>query len=562
LKTLIAEERYEQFLKKKEQETSTETNINSKSLWTKIAKNEVKVRTSSVRNHRALFFVFIYALVSVWAFVLAPMLFDLFMPQLAEAEMFSGIFVPMVGTIIESMMIMFFLMLLIYPLNIVYRKSEIGFKETLLASPATASDIFIGEFMGKMAFYCVFVLLFAPIIVGLVNPLINLTFGQYFTIYGCVFGLVFLGNLVGSIIASWIERKISQSEKARDLGKALIMLLMILMVVVMYSMMFFLQFLMENPGLRNWLNLYPSLWFSNIIQYMLEPTLIQGYVLNIWTSSILTIGIPILVLYFAYKKAGAFYSLEGGIEKISTGIEGENIFYKFTRKISGPKWGGLITIQFKGFLRKKENIMRLAYALGLMGFIGWFMGNDIDDFMGMVMMSTIIMAVGGALLSIMVGHLIFIDSKDLVWVYKRSPRGLKGLVYSYFYMLLILNILVSIIFTVMFSIIMTFNSVDAIIFFATLTTYTQLSFLQTIGIQCMSPAFEIKGKQMQGNAIISMVIMQIPLFVVIFGMMGLDISGMPQELIRLLLLTILFGLNAGISIPLFIVGMKKLNTLE
>ena len=490
------------------------------------------------------------------------MLFDTFMPELAEAEVLSPFFIPMIGVIIESLMIMFFLIILMYPLNVVYRKAEIGFKETLLASPATASDIFLGEFMGKMPIYSMAVLLFSPILVGLINPLIDLTFVQYLTIFGCVFGLMFLANLIGSIMASWIEHKISQSEKARDLGRALIIILTILMVIVMYSLMFFLQFLMENPELRNWLNLYPSLWYSNIIQYMLEPSLIEGYSLNIWTSSLLAIGIPILVLYLAYKKANSFYSLEGGIEKITSVIKGENVFYRFARRVTGRKWGGLVTTQFKNFLRKKENLARLAYCVGLLGFLAWFMGNDIEDLVELTFMTTLMTTLGGAVFSIMVGHLIFVDSKDLVWVYKRSPRGIKSLVYSYFFMLLVLNIIVSIVFTVMFSIFLEFETYDSIIFFFTIIAYTQISFLQTIGIQCISPAFEIKGKQMQGNAMISMLLLQIPLLVVIFGMIGLDMSGFSPEMLRFLLLGALFAINAGISIPLFYVGMRRLEAME
>ena len=59
--------------------------------------------------------------------------------------------------------------------------------------------------------------------------------------------------------------------------------------------------------------------------------LLNNYILNIWTTSALAIGIPLLVFYLSYKKASAFYSLEGGTEKGATVIEDESKFYGFFR---------------------------------------------------------------------------------------------------------------------------------------------------------------------------------------------------------------------------------------
>ncbi|GAH36005.1 unnamed protein product, partial [marine sediment metagenome] len=133
-----------------------------------------------------------------------------------------------VAILIESFMMTLFLLLVMYPLNNVYKEMEVSVKESILATPVRPNDIFLGEFLGKAPIYTMAVLIFAPIIVGMVNPLIDLTIIQYIIIYGCVFGLVYFANLVGSIIASWLEHKISKSEKARDLGKALIWIFTIL----------------------------------------------------------------------------------------------------------------------------------------------------------------------------------------------------------------------------------------------------------------------------------------------------------------------------------------------
>ncbi len=529
------------------------------SLWKVIAKNEIRIRTSNFRTHRMLFFIALYSILVLWAVVIAPYLFDLFMPTLAEQ--LSDIFKPMIAILIESLMTMLFLVLVIYPLNNVYKEEEIGSKEILLATPVKANDIFLGEFLGKAPMYSIAILLIAPIIVGLINPILDLTAIQYLIIYITVFIHVYFANLIGSIIGSWIEHKISKNEKARDLGKALVWVFTILLVVIMYAIIFFLNFLLEHPELKNWLAFYPSLWFSNIILYSIDPVLISTFILNIWINVLLAVGIPIITLYLSYRKAESFYTLEGGIEKSSiTIIEHENLFYKLVRKISGRKWGGLIVIQLKRFFRKKANIARVAYVVGLLGFMSWFISRMAEDTFMIVFSSTILIAIGGGLGSIIVGHLAFIDSKDLIWVYKRSPRGIKAIVYSYLLMMLIFNIFLAIFVTTMLTIFSNIDFFNTVIFFIEFLIFAEISMCQAMGLQCISPAFGEKDSSMKGNSMISMLLLQ-PLLFLPIGLL-IFINPRSFELMRLILQGSLFLYNIGVSFPLLYFGIKKLNKLE
>ena len=530
-----------------------------KSLWRVIAKNEIMVRTSSFRNHRKSVFIAIYAVLLLWAFVLAPLAFDMFMPTLATQ--YSTIFKSVVAILIETFMMMFFLVLVMYPLNNVYREMEVGVKESILATPVKANDIFLGEFLGKAPIYSMMILILAPIIVGMVNPLINLTIVQYTVIYGCVFGLVYFANLVGSILASWLEHKISKSEKARDLGKALIMIFTIVLVVMMYAVLFFLNELMSNPELKNWLAFYPSLWFSNIILYSIDPVLLNPFILNIWANLQLVIIVPIVVLYLSYRKAESFYSLEGGIEKSSnTVIEHENIFYKSIRRIIGRKWGGLTLMQLKRFLRKKANYAKIAYVIGLLGFMTWFIGSNTDEIFGKTFGMTILIAIGGGVVSMMLGHLGFVDSKDLIWVYKRSPRGIKGLVYSYLYAMFILNVIISASLSIIFNIFAHLDIVNTIIFFVESLIFSQITMCQAMGLECISPAYGEKDSNMKSNAMISMLLLQPLLFIPIMLLIFIDIESLLLKTI--VIHGIIFLYNFATSIPVLIYGMKKLNNIE
>ncbi len=535
-------------------------------LWTKIAKNEMRVRTSKFRKNRLAFFLVLYSFLIFWAFFLCPLIFDQFMPTLAGLEDLSPILVPSIAMIIEQLMMIFFIMIMIYPLNNIYRQTEIGFKEILLASPTTAGDIFLGEFSGKIPILFSYVFALTPIFVNMLNPIFNLNFIQTLVIYTCVFGLVFLANLVGTIIMSWLEHKIAKSEKARDIAKALLILLSIGMVALIYSLQFGFQFIMDHPEFKNYLMWYPPLWFSNVILYSFDPTLLSTYILNIWTSLALVILVPIMILYISYKKADRFYTLEGGVEKVSSVIEKENAFYKFNRRIIGTKWEGLIITQFKQFFRKKENIMKLIYLGGITCVYGVIFSFSVRDaqqqFISGGFTRLMVVFMGGMLYGIMLGSFIFVGSKDLLWVYKRSPRNINGLVYSYIFAMSIINLILDLVVTIFFTFLFQYDVVSVIVFFIAYLAYGIMVLLQAIGIQGFSPAFEEKGKHMGINIFKLIVIQMGVLMGFIFLMIWLG------DIFRVLITwelapTIIYiSIHLVISLPLFFKGLRHLKKIE
>ncbi|MBA7713253.1 hypothetical protein ES703_122253 [subsurface metagenome] len=329
----------------------------------------------------------------------------------------------------------------------------------------------------------------------------------------------------------------------------------------MYAVMFFLNELMTHPELKNWLAFYPSLWFSNIILYSIDPILLDAFILNIGISLLLAVSVPIASLYISYKKAEIFYTLEGGIEKISDMIvEQENVFYKIVRKVSSRRWAGLIVMQLKRFLRKKANYARIAYVVGLLGFMTWVFSRMADDASGLVFATTLLIVIGGGVGSMMLGHLGFVDSKDLIWVYKRSPRGIKGLVYSYLYAMLILNIFIAASITIVFSMFANLDIINAVIFFVEFLIFLQIAMCQAMGIECLSPAFGEKDSNMKGNAMVSMLLLQPLIFIPVIILIFVDIDSL--SLGMLISHGIIFLYNLATSIPLLYFGMKKLNKIE
>jgi len=534
-------------------------NEQKNSLWHKIAKNEIRIRTSKFRNHRVVFFITIYTALFAWALVFAPLLFDVFMPTIAIQ--YSTIFRPLVVLIIESLMMAFFLLLVMYPLNNVYRESEINFKESMLSTPISSKDIFLGEYIGKIPIYLAAILILGPILIGLINPLINLNPVQYITIYFSLFGMISFANLIGSILVSWLEHKISKSEKARELGKLFIWIFTILLVVIMYAAIFFLNDILNHPELKNWLAFYPSFWYSNIILYSIDPVLLNGFVLNITLSLLLAICVPVLILYLVNQKLERFYSLEGVNQKNITVVAHENLFYRLIRNFFGSKWGTLTIIQLKRLFRKKSNFARLAYVFGLLGFMTWFLGNMADNEGGFIyIISTMLTVIGGAILSVMMGHLAFLNSKEVIWVYKRSPRGLKSLIYSYLLAMFIISIFLAIFETVFFGILTNISIVDGLIFFGTFLLLSQFSMAQAMGIQCLSPAYGEKDSNMRTNTMISMVIIQPILILPVIMLIFFN----PENMImmRVIFQVPVFIFIIAISSFLLYFGMRKLKKIE
>ncbi len=532
----------------------------------KIAKNEVRVRTSKFRKNRLAFFLVLYSFLAFWAFFLCPLIFDQFMPTLAGMEEISQFLIPSIAMIIEYLMMIFFIAILIYPLNNIYRQTEIGFKEILLASPTTAGDIFLGEFLGKIPILFSYVFTLTPIFVNMLNPIFNLTFIQTLVIYGCVFGLVFLATLIGTIIMCWLEHKIAQSEKARDIAKALLMLLSIGMVALIYTLQFGFQFIMENSELKNYFMWYPPLWFSNIILYTFSAMLLDTYILNIWTSLALAILVPMLILYISYKRADKFYTLEGGVEKTSSVIEKENIFYKFNRRIVGSKWEGLVITQFKEFFRKKENITKFIYLGGLTCVYGlifsFSMKGAPSNFLSGGFVILMVMFMGGMLYGLMLGSFIFVGNKDLLWVYKRSPRNINGLIYSYIIAMIIVNTILALGVTIFFTILFEFDAVYVVVFFIAYLSYGIMVLIEAIGIQGFSPAFEEKGKHMGINMFKLMSIQMVVFMGFIFLMVWLE-GILPELTAWKLNPTIFFiSIHFVISLPLFFMGLRHLKKIE
>ena len=542
------------------------------SLWKTIVKHEIRLKTYKYRNNRKLFLIGIYAFFIYWGFYLGPNLFDIIISNIAQD--IPSEYISVSVKFIEYFVTSFFLIILIYPLYGLYRKAEIGHSEILLASPINPGDIFLGEFLGKLIFYFLLILGFGPVIISLLNQIQTLNILQYLVIYLSLFMLLAFGFLIGLILANLLEHKMTKSTIAKDLGKSFLLLLSIIVVALFYILRFFFEIILSNPVYKMWLMFYPSFWYSNIILFGIDPSLtlfnaLSNYLFVI-TNVSLGIVIPSILLYISYKKADAFYSLEGYSENEVFINKKEGRFYKLIRKITPQKWRGLITTQFKQFLRKKENLFKIIYICALISVIGIIIIISLEnptlagyDILNLKLLVIIIVSwVGGLLFGVLMGLHIFIDSKQIVFQYKSTPRGVKALVYSYiyeiFYLILILDIILTLIFTLLFQL----ELIYSLIFFITFMIYCFVIQLQAIGVQCFNPLFEERGKHayLISYFVILLQVISFFLALIIFIPFASDTLSNSLGLMYILLINLAF--TAGFSFLIIFLGLSKIQKLE
>jgi len=541
-------------------------------LWKTIIKHEIRIKTYRYRKNRKLFLIIIYAIFIYWGFYLGPNFFDIIISNIAQD--IPSEYISISIKFIEYFLTSFFLIILIYPLYNLYRKAEIGHNEILLASPIKPGDIFLGEFLGKLIFYFLLILGLGPVIISLLNQIRILNILQYFAIYSSLFMLLAFSFLIGMIIANLLEHKMTKSKIAKDLGKSFLLLLSFIVVAMFYILRFFFDIILSNPTYKIWLMYYPSFWYSNTILFAIDPSLTLFNALpNYWfVIANISLGmiIPFILLYFSYKNADYFYTLEGKSENEAFISTEEKRFYKFIRKITPQNWTGLIITQFKQFFRKKENLFKIIYIWALISVIGViiifsFQGTtfpryDILNFK--LLMMIIVSWVGGMLFGILMGLHIFIDSKQLVFQYKSTPRGVKALVLSYiyeiFYLILILDIILTLFFTLLFQL----ELVYSLIFLITFMTYCLVIQLQAIGIQCFNPLFEERGKHAYLISYFIIFLQVISFFIALLILIPFASNTLDNSLGLLYILLINLVITSGFSIFIILIGFTKLQNVE
>ena len=548
-------------------------------LWKVFLKNEIRRKTYIIRKNRKFFIISIYSLFLFWALYLGPLILDNLIPELLKQ--YSNMTVTILSTFVEYSFMILFLLYIMNPIFMIFRKSDLSHKEIILASPASPGDIFIGEFLGQVPFYSLFILGIGPFFSSLLlqlNP--NLTFLHFFIFYVLIFTLLIFGLLIGTVIAHWLEHKITLKNLSKNLNYSILTLISLLLVTLFYMFHFLFDLIDDYPQVKKWISFYPSYWYSNIVLYIMDPNLIESYFLNIWASIGFVIIIPLLTFYGSYKKANFFYDYIQPVSYNSSTIKREKNFYRFFRRIAPKRYKNLVITQFKEFFRKKENLLKLVYNGSFTALFGFFtflsLTKPLSEYGRFWITSQFIIQifyfnyvlimvlswVGGLTFGIFVGTYVLMGSKDILFIYKKSVRGIKPLIFSFFFVIFFVILVLDILLTFFFGILYPLDILTALTFFFLYPMNSIIICAQAIGVQCFKPLFGELGKNAYINIYIIILLQVISLYLSSLIIMLIIPNTFDHSLGLIYILLTNIGTSFGIAVLLLFLGIRKLNHLE
>ena len=549
------------------------------SLWRVIAKKEIWLKTSRFRKKRKLFFISIFGLFLFWAAFLGPILLDSFIPEIFKN--YSGSFESLFTILITSTFASLFLMQVMYPLFILFRKEKLGKKEILLTSPVTPGDIFLGEFLGQIPFYALFILGIGPFLTSLLLQInSNLTLFHHLAIYLIFFALFISGSLIGKFMANRIEFGVVVNKKLKKFRNSVLVFISISVIAIFSLLQFFLGLLRTNQDLRVLFLFYPSFWYSDMTILLVNPSLLESYFVNMWVEISLIFLLPLVLFYISYKKAKLVSNLDSSYDIGLGGNRRKEIYYKFIKKITVKKHEGVVIIHFKNFMRKRESKIKLIYIMGLVLFFGIlivvFLKNQTVVFervffslpisiqvtFHMETIMIIISWMGGLIFGILMGVSAFFETKELLETYKKSPYGISGYVTSSMYVMFFLSMLMSLFFSTLFAITFQLNFLITLSFFFTFVLNSIIILSLSLGIQFLRPLFLERRKNLVFNNYLTLTLQIISFLLTLYIFIPITNEFFNPSISIMLILIINIGISGCLAYVILSLGIWRLEKFE
>ena len=231
------------------------------------------------------------------------------------------------------------------------------------------------------------------------------------------------------------------------------------------------------------------------------------------------------------------------------------------------KYKILVITQFKEFLRKKENLIKIIYVYSLTiiaGIILSLSSEDIGKRLGRELiylneLSVILLSwIGGFIFGILIGIYFFLSSEEMIYLYKRTPRGLTSLVSSYVFEMVYIIIFLDLLVTLFFIFLFKLQIVVILVFFLMYFIHCVIILFQVVGIQCYNPLFDERSKDLFFNLYLLTTLQILSLTISLF----ITIPSLPYEIDLSLGLIIILITNSiislGFSFLVLFLGFQKL----
>ncbi len=528
--------------------------------WLVIAKNEYRVSTSRIRRIRPYSIYLVTGLLAVYVAFIAPSIVNLFLDDFLSL-MLSQFALAMVQIVMFTIFIYF----TIIPISSTLREAQAGQLEILLAAPVTSSDVLLGEFMGRLPFYAIFMSLIAGLFTALLNPL-GLDSLQIAIII-TMFVVIFLSALwVGNLIAALLRAKLGKTARGKDIGRGLAMIMALPIVALMYAMIGGgLLEALASPGTSGMvstiLGLLPSSWGAEvIIRFASNPGNIGAFGFETLTRFVGIMIFFVAVLWLGAKVANRAYNLEP-TSFIASRVRSDGAFYKTLRhSVGGGSFGTILVSIFKDYGRRLENLSNISYIVGIVIIMNIFLGpssSSIPDEQPIYLLTGQFML---PIITVMVVGDVTVRGKENLFIYRKTPFGES----RYVRVKLLHGWIMVIPIATVFSASLAISSVRTNLF-SILTITGLMIFIAAanvpfiIGLFCLNPALSEKSPIIWLNIIIAMFV-AIGLFLASVFVLAGEGSDPIASLIAVQLLQT--PLSWFVGIVILYLGQRRLSKIE
>jgi hypothetical protein len=529
-----------------------------------VARNEYRIHTSRIRKIRPYFPYLIIGLLAVYVAFIAPSFASLFIDDFL-ALLLSQAAVAM----IQIILFMIFIYFIIIPITQTLREVHAEQLEIFLAAPVKPSDVLLGEFMGQMPFYAIAVTVVAGFFTAALNPL-GLDVVQTAIIIA-IFVVTFLSAFwIGNVIAALLRTKFGKTARGRDIGRALALLIALPLVALIYGFQFGGIFnALSDPAASSTvkviLGLLPSSWGAEVIVgFASKPGNIGAFGLETLTRFGGLLAFFVAVLWLGARVANRAYSLEPTTFTTSR-AKPDGVFYKTVRYLGGSKsFGTLLVSVFKDYSRRLENLSKIAYVVGLIVMMNFFIvGPQLsgENELGMVMPLMMVQFMF-PILAVFVAGEVTLRGKESLFIYRKTPSGVGRFVKARLIQGWLVVIPIAAAVTAMSTIISpqtTFISLLTNTVLGTLIAATNVAFV--LGLFLLMPVFSERSVRYMLNILV-VITVSIGLFVgSVLGLMVMlpDLDANVRLLYVLLLQTALSGIVGFVFLSL---GSRNLSRIE
>lgn len=391
--------------------------------WFLIARNEYRIRTSSIRSIRPYFPYLVIGLLVIYVAFITPAIVQLIFDELA------AFFLSQIALVtVRIMLFMFFIFFITFPISFAMRDIKTEQQVLFLSAPIKSSDILLGEFLGDLPLYAILVVIITGFFTAVLSSL-GLSIPQMILIVGVFVIILSLGLWIGTVTAALLRTKLGESARGKDMGKALSVLIVVPFVGFFYAIIGGRVFeALANPQtnsiVKTMLGVFPSSWGADVvISFASSP----GNTAAVWSETLPRLGGLLIflaaALWIGVKMADRAYNLETTTFTAPRAKPHGTFSRAIKRLGGGGPFGILLASVFKVYGRRFHNLSWLAYVVCIAALINIFIIRT-DEPEEVVMMSSFLFS----LLAAIVASDVTIRGKETLFIYKKIPSGIGMLV--------------------------------------------------------------------------------------------------------------------------------------